>query len=229
MVNRVLEDPFIPNGAVPKERSDSRTWSEGFNTLLEGILRDGEDMSVLLPYDTIRSHYKRLSWCLDGITTSRLVVLDMGDETNVMVDRPSVSVSASPKSSTPSVTGLRSWSLGVFGDPKLANSFVDGASDAFLEGWHDGGTDISEDPEGASIRTLLYSCYRAAVMVVTEYYRPQVDSSRREMEGRRKLTSALAALEKVDSGDGEALKRVRSLSLEGEGAVKRIKIEELID
>lgn len=225
MVSRVLEDPFVPNGAVPKERSDSKTWSEGFNTLLEEILRDGEDMNVLLPYETIRLHYKRLSWHLDGITTPRLFVLDIADETNVMVERPT-----SPATSQPQVTGLRSWGLGIFGDPLLANAFVDTPSPAFLEGWTSSGPDISEDPEGASIRMLLYSCYRAAVMIVTEYYRPQADSSRREMEGRKKLTTALAELERIEVG--EALKRVRSLSLEEkepENVVKRIKIEELID
>ena len=234
MVNRVLEDPFIPNGAVAKERSDSETWSEGFNTLLEGILRDGEDMNVLLPYETIRAHYKRLSWHLDGVITPRLVVLDIADDTNVMVERVPSSSTQPPH---PLVTGLRSWSQGIFGDPQLANTFVDTPSSAFLEGWAESGDDVAEDLEGAEIRMMLYSCYRAAVMIVTEYYRPQADSSRREMEGRRKLTRALAALERVvvdrdGEGEGEALKRVRSLSLEvkeREGVVKRIKIEELID
>lgn len=253
LVNRVLSEPCASKG-VPgsKERMDSKTWSEAFNTLLEGILRDGEDMNVLLPYETIRSHYQRLSWHLDAIKTPRLVVLDVSSETNVMVDRirpsspQSRSGSASPRendadaASTVKLTGLRSWAQGVFGDPKLAQCFVDGPSDAFLDGWSQGTSDDdSEDDEeddeeevdeeddeaGAKTRMLLYRCYRAMVIIVTEYYRPQTDSSRRELEGRRRLTSVLAELEKINIDGGDALKRVRSLEVDTSS--KRVKVEEI--
>jgi hypothetical protein len=97
-------------------------------------------------------------------------------------------------------------------------------SEGFLEGWRESGEDVIEDGENAEVRLLLYRCYRAVVSIVTEYYRPQGDSSRRELEGRRKLTSALAELEKIDVVVNDALKRARSLSSEAESS-KRQKVE----
>jgi hypothetical protein len=222
MVSRVLPDPFAATPSTVPERLDSKTWSEGFNTLLEGILRDGEDMAVLLPYDTVRSHYQRLSWRLDAVTLPRLVLLDAGSETNVMVERASNEGTSTAVAEGAKMTGLRSWSQGVFGDPLVANCFDD-PSEGFLEGWREGGEDIIEDEEGADVRILLYRCYRAVVTIVTEYYRPQPDSSRRELEGRRKLTSTLAELEKIDVAVSDALKRSRSIEDEVESS-KRQKV-----
>lgn len=208
MVGHVLVDPFTPrsnfSGAL-----ESKTWSQGFNTLLEGILRDGEDMSVLLPYDTIRHHFQRLSDRLDAVTTPRLVILDAGSETNVMVMRAPEEVLETTIRGI-KLTGLRSWSQGVFGDPLLAACF-DEPSDGFLEGWLGRGEDIIEDVDGIKVRTLLYRCYRAVVGIVTEYYRPQPDSSRRELDARRKLTSTVSELGKVIQSSKEAQKRPRAL------------------
>ena len=86
-------------------------------------------------------------------------------------------------------------------------------------------TQARKDPENADVRLLLYRCYRAVIAIVTEYYRPHSDSSRKEREGRRKLTSILADLEKIDMEVGDALKRVRSISSDGERS-KRQKVEE---
>ncbi|KAG9236059.1 hypothetical protein BJ875DRAFT_248426 [Amylocarpus encephaloides] len=196
--------PYLNNtgsATAPRiQRGGSSTWSEAVNTLVEGILRDGEDISVLLPYETIRAHYQRSSWRLDAVTLPRLAVLDIGSETNIMVSGDT------EDTSSPRLTGLRSWSLGVFGDPLIADAF-DNPSDGFLEGWNSTcSSSIIEDEENAAIRLLLYRCYRAVVSIVTEHYRPQVNSSRRELEERRKLTSVLAELERVDAVVGDALK-----------------------
>ena len=223
-VSRVLPDPFTPGSPTAPETKGSKTWAEAFNTLLEGILRDGEDMAVLLPYEVVRAHYQRLSWRLDAVTLPRLVVLDAGSETNVMIERGSEEGTSMVPTDGVRLTGLRNWSQGVFGDPLICNTFDD-PSDGFLEGWRESGEDIVEDSDNAEIRVLLYRCYRAVVSIVTEYYRPQGDSSRRELEGRRKLTSALAELEKVDMAVNDALKRARSLSSEAESS-KRQKVEE---
>lgn len=223
-VSRVLPDPFTPASPTAPPTTGSKTWAEAFNVLLEGILRDGEDMAVLLPYEVVRSHYQRLSWRLDAVTLPRLVVLDAGSETNVMIERKSEDGESVASGDGVKVTGLRSWSQGVFGDPLISNTF-DEPSEGFLEGWRESGEDVIEDGENAEVRLLLYRCYRAVVSIVTEYYRPQGDSSRRELEGRRKLTSALAELEKIDVVVNDALKRSRSLSSEAESS-KRQKVEE---
>jgi hypothetical protein len=64
---------------------------------------------------------------------------------------------------------------------------------------------------------LLYRCFRAVVTIVTEYYRPQSDSSRRELEGRRKLTSALGEIEKLGTTVSDTPKRRRSVANDVEG------------
>jgi len=218
-VSKVLPDPFTPASSSTAKKG-STTWSEAFHSLLEGVLRDGEDMSVLLPYETIRAYYRQLSWCLDAVKVPRLVVLDAGSETNVMIERGSADGTSTP-SRYPTLTGLRSWSQGVFGDPLVSSCFED-ASEGFWQGWSEGVDEVIEDTENTETRLLLYKCFRAVVSIVTEYYRPRPDSSRKELEGRRRLTSALAELDKKEG----ALKRVRSSSTD-EDSSKRLKAEEI--
>jgi hypothetical protein len=220
-VSRVLPDRYMPRSPTAPPVKGAKTWSEGFNVLLEGILRDGEDMDVLLPYEVVRSHYQRLAWRLDAVTMPRLVILDAGCETNVMISRERAEDPVEPESVK--VTGLRSWSQGVFGDPLIGDTF-DEPSEGFLEGWQESAECVIEDEENANVRLLLYRCYRAIVSIVTVYYRPQGDSSRRELEGRRKLTSALAELERIDVVVNDALKRARSLSADVESS-KRQRVE----
>lgn len=223
-VTRVIPDPFGPTSQTTPVTTGCKTWIEAFNGLLEGILRDGEDVAVLLPYEVIRAHMQRLSWRLEAIKTPRLVVLDAGSDTNVMIKRSSEEGSSVLKSESVRFTGLRVWSQGIFGDPLICNCFEE-PSEGFLEGWREGDDEIIEDSENAEVRLLLYRCFRAVVSIVTEYYRPQGDSSRRELEGRRRLTSALADLEKIDLAVNDAFKRARSLSNEAESS-KKPKIEE---
>ncbi|KAI0121645.1 hypothetical protein BJ170DRAFT_687881 [Xylariales sp. AK1849] len=63
------------------------TWTNAFLALVEGVLRDGEDASVMISYSSIRGHVRRLSHLLDAVTQSRLVVLDAGNDANVLVSR----------------------------------------------------------------------------------------------------------------------------------------------
>jgi hypothetical protein len=219
-VSRVLPD-VLPPTATALETQGSSTWAEAFHSLLEGVLRDGEDMAVLLPYDTIRAHYQQLSWCLGAVTVPRLLVLDAGSETNVMIERGSGEGTSAVPNGNPRLTGLRSWSQGVFGDPLISSCFED-PSEGFWEGWQEGSEEIIDDTDTTEARLLLYKYFRAAVSIVTEYYRPRADSSRKELEGRRRLTSALA---EMDKGSG-ALKRVRSVSTEEESS-KRQKAGEI--
>jgi hypothetical protein len=225
-VSRVCNDPSAPAASTTCCSSQgSPDWTGAFMSLMEGILRDGEDMSVLLPYEVIRKHFDRLSWRLSAVTIPRLLVIDAGEPSNVLVQRDPEGASPSGVDG-PRVTGLRDWSQGVFGDPLLSSCF-ETPSEGFLEGWRlDGTEDIIEDEEGGATRLLLYRCYRAIVNIVTEYYRPQPDSSRRELEGRRKLTNVLAELEKADMENIDFAKRARSASGSGgEGASKRQKLE----
>lgn len=231
---RVLPDPFKQSPSSASVSEGSTTWTEAFNTLLESILRDGEDMAVLLPYDLVRSHYQRLSWRMDAIKLPRLILLDLG-ERNVMIENGIKEGSSQIPIESLRLTGLRNWSQGIFGDPLLSSVF-ESPSEGFLEGWEAGDDedDLIEDTGNAEVRLLLYRCYRAVVGIVTEYYRPQSDSSRRELEHRRNLTAALSELEKVDVAVNDMLKRARSLSspmaLEVECSKRqKIKIEDLVE
>lgn len=225
MASRVLPDLDTSAASSASKSPGSKTWSEAFNILLESILRDGEDASVILPYDAIRAHFKRLAWRLDKVSVPRLVVLNLGDEDNVMVERTSLAddeeASVPPKKST-KVTGLRSWSQGVFGDPMIASCF-DAPSKEFMAGWRAAGEEIIEDDEDTEGRKLLYQCYRGVVRIVTEYFRPQMDSSKRELEGRRKLTSAMTSLAKFDIPTSETPKRSRVHSYEVEDSKRQKK------
>ncbi|XXH01138.1 autophagy protein atg9 [Hypoxylon texense] len=65
----------------------ARSWRQTFHSLLEGVLRDAEDMAVTISYEPIRGYFNRLSHVLDGVTVARLVILDASDESNVLVSR----------------------------------------------------------------------------------------------------------------------------------------------
>lgn len=224
LVGRVLPEKLTTKSPSVSKPQGSKTWSEAFNNLLESVLRDGEDMAVVLPYDSVRAHFKRLSWRLDAVISPRLVLLNLGDEANIMVERTSETAVSMLSEKTVKVTGLRSWSQGVFGDPMIASCF-DEPSEAFMQGWRGGRKDTAEDEAHTEGRKLLYRCYRAVVGIVTEYYRPQGDSSRKELEARRKLTGALAELEKFDCAPKELLKRSRARTNGTEEGSKRQKVE----
>ncbi|KAK3346251.1 hypothetical protein B0T25DRAFT_460497 [Lasiosphaeria hispida] len=213
------------------------TWAVAFQSVLEGILRDGEDMGVTIPYAAVRRNFRRFSYALDSVAVPRLVVVNGAEEGNVLVHDPgsrkgvpdelesatkddtsdtagaaadgSGEVKA-PGVSSLEVSGLLDWSNCVFGDPLLASVFADGASDGFLEGFN--GTDavaetstlglrisrtIVEGTDTAGVRLLLYQVYHAVICVVKEFYRPRVDSSRRELEARKRLNEVLAKLGEV--------------------------------
>ncbi|KAI1117787.1 hypothetical protein F5Y14DRAFT_439073 [Nemania sp. NC0429] len=65
------------------------------------------------------------------------------------------------------------------------------------------GPDIIDDPANAATRILLYECYHATVSIVKQFYRPDADSSERELAARRRLVAALAKLNRVGDGDDD--------------------------
>ncbi|KAF2234705.1 hypothetical protein EV356DRAFT_484644 [Viridothelium virens] len=152
------------------------TWRESFFQMLEMTLRDGEDVLVNLPYDSIRYYTQRHGHLLDQVTEARLVLLGITNEHNVLLDER-----------TRYVTGLLGLSDAVLGDPFMATAFVN-PSAAFLQGY---GTSPSRTSSEA-VRQLLYRVYRAVVAVVKHYYRPRSDGM--ELQARRELTDALRQL-----------------------------------
>jgi hypothetical protein len=64
----------------------SSKWYLAFHSLLESVLRDGEDMAIMLPYAAVRRNFRKLGHHLDLIITPRLVVLDAASDDNLMVE-----------------------------------------------------------------------------------------------------------------------------------------------
>ncbi|WQF78371.1 hypothetical protein CDEST_03385 [Colletotrichum destructivum] len=64
-----------------------QSWAMAFHSMLEAVLRDGEDMQVMLGYGTIRRHFKRFEYTLNGIKTPRLVAVDVGKDINTLALR----------------------------------------------------------------------------------------------------------------------------------------------
>ncbi|KAK3305507.1 uncharacterized protein B0T15DRAFT_532530 [Chaetomium strumarium] len=62
------------------------TWSMAFHSMLEGVLRDGEDMGIVMGYWTIRKTFRRLRYILDEVTVPRLVAVEVGGKGNVLVE-----------------------------------------------------------------------------------------------------------------------------------------------
>ncbi|KAI1759266.1 hypothetical protein GGR53DRAFT_471524 [Hypoxylon sp. FL1150] len=79
-----------------------KSWRQAFHSLLEGVLRDAEDMAVAISYEPIRGYFNRLGHCLDGVTVARLVLLDASDELNFLVSRYAKPTEQSEEESSPS-------------------------------------------------------------------------------------------------------------------------------
>ncbi|KAI1856673.1 hypothetical protein JX265_008882 [Neoarthrinium moseri] len=80
-------DPGAAEEASSAGPGGAHSWMNAFLTLVEGVLRDGEDLAVMMSYSLIRHHVHRLSHLLDAVTQARLVVLDAGSNSNVLVSR----------------------------------------------------------------------------------------------------------------------------------------------
>ncbi|KFZ18909.1 hypothetical protein V501_00947 [Pseudogymnoascus sp. VKM F-4519 (FW-2642)] len=224
-VLKVCGDPSAQGASPGAGAGGAETWSLAFDALAESILRDGEDMSVLLPYEIIRRQFSRLSWRLKAVTIPRLTLPDAGDDAVVLVERR-LEEGLSPEDSV-RVTGLRHWSRSVFGDPLMSSCF-ENPSEGFSAGWKgEADEDLIEDPEGANTRMMLYRCYRAIIDIVIEYYRPRNESSRYEMDARKRLTGVLTELETVDMEGNQTPKRNRTESMAAADMtmVKKLKME----
>ncbi|RYP27168.1 hypothetical protein DL768_011320 [Monosporascus sp. mg162] len=83
----------------------SRSWANAFHSLLEAILRDGEDMAVTISYNAIRSYFHRFSHILDAVKIPRLVVPDASDDTNLLVSRVPAHINENPYNYSEQVQG----------------------------------------------------------------------------------------------------------------------------
>ncbi|KAH0556490.1 hypothetical protein GP486_005609 [Trichoglossum hirsutum] len=178
------------------------TWGEAFLSLVEAVLRDAEDLVVLLPYEQIRKEMGRLSPVLNDVRDPKLVIMNKG-YSNILLDLR-----------TKKVTAILDYGRALLGDPMLSDIFAT-ASPAFFEGFGSYLSGIGRErtrqllcvldsflpyspilvnmPANHLPDTDRYACYRATVAVVTTYYRPD-RASTPELEARRQLLEALSLL-----------------------------------
>jgi aminoglycoside phosphotransferase (APT) family kinase protein len=105
------------------EHKGCKAWRQAFLALLEGALRDGEDILVTIPYDSIRYYVTKHAHILEEVTEPRLVALDLCRQDNILVDE-----------NTKRITGLVGFSNVIWGDPLLSGGIANG-SEAFFEGF----------------------------------------------------------------------------------------------
>lgn len=125
-------------GRAPSRSKMYLSWRECFLALTEAVLRDGEDMLVLLPYEQLRQQFRRWAYTLDEVVQPKLSVLDFWDG-SVLVD---------PK--TKAVTGLIDFERSGWFDPLLSVVFQR-PSTAFMEGY---GKDVL-DTKNKKCRSLM--------------------------------------------------------------------------
>lgn len=121
-------------------RAGRSSWREAFCALFESVLRDAEDVFVNLPYAQIRDELSRLGPVLDEASLPRLVVVEFGRPSHVLLNERSKQV-----------VGVVDFSSALWGDVLMAEIF-EGASPAVLEG---AGFPL-ERTAGEELRLLMY-------------------------------------------------------------------------
>ncbi|KKK19558.1 hypothetical protein P175DRAFT_0436187 [Aspergillus ochraceoroseus IBT 24754] len=171
-----ISDSFGSLGQVAAG-GGKRSWREAFLILLEGILRDSEDVFVNLPYAEIRHRVSWLSPALDEVVLPRLVMIDFGQPSQVLVDPDSKRL-----------CGISGFGNAVWGDLFMAKLF-DRPSAAMLDGF--GSSDSKA--QLSRVRQLLYSCYRSIHQITSQYYRNHRNSTA-EIDARRQLMTTLGEM-----------------------------------
>lgn len=106
----------VANGA------GTTSWREAFCALFEGILRDAEDTFVHLPYSEIRAELSRLAPALEDVTLPRLVVVDFGRPSHILLNVESKQLA-----------GIVDFSSALWGDVLMAE-ILECPSSAVLQG-----------------------------------------------------------------------------------------------
>jgi hypothetical protein len=127
------------------------TWREAFLSLVEAILRDAEDLVVLLPYEQIRNEVDRLSPVLSDVRDPKLVIMNEG-YSNILLDLR-----------TKKVTAILDYGRALLGDPMLSDIFAT-ASPAFFEGFG------SRSPSMGRERTRQLLCVLDILSYVTHSF-----------------------------------------------------------
>lgn len=128
------------------------TWSTAFHSLLESILRDGEDLSVMINYSAIRRHFDRFEHLLGQVRRPRLVVMDAGEDANTLVFRLPQPCRIGNGTSEGQRESRQERKLPQRTTSEKSSKQVSNGSDAGIsEEKADGATNITDTPERAQI------------------------------------------------------------------------------
>nr|POE93226.1 hypothetical protein CFP56_19238 [Quercus suber] len=155
------------------------SWAQQFSAMLETVLRDGEDALISLPYAGIRTLIHKHKASLDRIIIPRVLLLEVGDDRNIVVDP-----------GTHHVTGIVDLSTAYWGDPFLSDVFYKPTA-SFAHGF--GRLPNGDDDE--RLRQYMYVLYHTLLAIVRHGYRPAEHGA--ELEARRDLTTAMRQLQAI--------------------------------
>lgn len=162
--------PPVPERSNSSQRQNSiqntvetfTKWSDAFGNLLNGAIQDAQASQITAAYDSIRRLYRRFSFVLDTILEPRLVIIDAGLDSNILVsersrgddsddtsedddsekndssddsDSSSSSENSSDLKCSIKVTGLREWTKAIFGDPLMSVAFSRDPSKNLIQGF----------------------------------------------------------------------------------------------
>lgn len=175
--------------------SGCHSWRKAFVGIFEEVLRDAEDMFINLPYAEIRREVDRLAPALEEVTVPRLVVVDFGKPSQIILD-PELK----------QLCGIIDLGNSLWGDVLMAEIF-ENPSSAVLEGF--GSKLTFENSEktrillcvtfclhrlfiifnGSLLTICRYACYRYVHKITEQYYRNRNEAL--EIQARRGLTATL--------------------------------------
>lgn len=180
-INSISGDYFgRPHENAPR----SSTWVDAFHLLIEDLMADANDASVVLPETP--SHMANLihrltDELLSTVTQPRLVHWDLWD-TNVFIDPVHIEV-----------TGIIDFERALWADPLMEAQFVGKRESGVLAARY--GVDLLGD-EAAANRRRIYDLYLYLVMIVESGFR-NYDNDHIETIGRTMLDSVLLELKNV--------------------------------
>ena len=116
-ISKFTTSTFGP-AALVANGSGLSTWRDAFTELMENLLKDGEDMTVNLPYTAIRKTVTKRGHFLNKVKEARLVVTELESRENVRIERK-----------TNDVVGLTGFGGALCGDPAFGDVRRDVASE----------------------------------------------------------------------------------------------------
>jgi len=177
MVNSIKGDRF---GYFSHPESPESSWPDTFEKMIRGVLLDGQEKDVSLPYsyDEIFSRIASQFLALDEVVTPQLVHWDLWDG-NIFIDPV-----------TRQITGMIDFERALWADPLMeANFGAFGINPDFLAGY---GVEML-GTQNRQKRRSIYNIYLYLIMVIECTFR-KYENDQQEKWARQKLFDELELL-----------------------------------